>query len=182
MADSLIGSFYRNKTTATEADRERNLVNPKLLLSVFKSLGSYSKYALEMFTSIAQIKCLLTPCDIKELKWGFFVNWKGGKGNNTEDDLAQEICNHVSKSIVQRMGPNKTIQSISKLSKATNGIQEIVEQFDKSGQIHKSSVQHITRESLNDEKEMVEDLVSWIHFLKCWKYPVNVFQTLRIID
>ena len=112
-----------------------------------------------MFTSIAQIKCLLTPCDIKELKWGFFVNWKGGKGNNIEDDLAQEISNHVSKSIVQRMGPNKTIQSISKLSKATNGIQEIVEQFDKSGQIHKSSVQHITRESLNDEKEMVEDLV-----------------------
>ena len=49
------------KDTAAEADGERNLVNQKLLLMVFKSLGSHSKYALEMFVSIALIECLLTP-------------------------------------------------------------------------------------------------------------------------
>lgn len=45
------------KDTAAEADGERNQINQKLLLSIFKSMGSYSKYAIEMFTSIAQTAC-----------------------------------------------------------------------------------------------------------------------------
>ena len=147
------------KDTAAEADGERNLVNQKLLLSVFKSMGAYSKYALEMFVSIAQIECLLTPRLAQEFKWGFFVNWRGGAGNNIEDDVAQEIFNRLSKSVVQRMGPNKTFRSISKVCKATNGIKEVKEQFDASAGIHPTSVQHTTRESLKDEKEMVADLI-----------------------
>ena len=43
------------KDTAAQADGERNLINQKFLLSVFKSMGAYSKYAIEMFVSIAQI-------------------------------------------------------------------------------------------------------------------------------
>jgi len=147
------------KDTAAEADGERNLINQKLLLSVFKSMGAYSKYAIEMFVSIAQIECLLTPRLSEEFKWGFFVNWRGGVGNNIEDDLAQEISNRLSKSIVQRMGPNKTLQSISKVCKAANGITEVKEQFDLSAGIHKTSVQHTTRDSLKDEQEMVNDLI-----------------------
>ena len=58
---------------------------------------------------------------------GFFVNWRGGAGNNIEDDLAQEISNKLSKNIVQRMGPNKSISSISKISKAMSGITIIKE-------------------------------------------------------
>ena len=42
------------KDTAAEADGERNLINQKLSLSFFKSMGAYSKYAIEMFISIAQ--------------------------------------------------------------------------------------------------------------------------------
>ena len=59
------------KDTAAEADGERNLVNQKLLLMVFKSLGSHSKYALEMLVSIAQIECLLTPC-LARVQMGIF--------------------------------------------------------------------------------------------------------------
>lgn len=147
------------KDTASEADGKRNLINQKLLLTVFKSMGSYSKYAIEMFVSIAQIECLLTPRLSEEFKWGFFVNWRGGAGNNIEDDLAQEISNRCSKSIVQRMGPNKTINSISKVCKATTGIKQITQEFDCSVGIHKKSVQHTTRNSLEDEKGMVADLV-----------------------
>lgn len=105
------------KGTAAEADGERNLINKKLLLYVFKSLGAYSKYAIEMFVSIAQIECLLTPRLSEEFKWGFFANWRGGAGKNIEDDLLQGICNRDSKSVVQRMGPNKTLNSISKVCK-----------------------------------------------------------------
>ena len=108
------------KDTAAKADGERNLINQKLLLSVFKSMGAYSKYALEMFVSIAQMECMLTPRMSEEFKWGFFVNWRGGAGNNMEDDMAQEIFNRLSKSVVQRMGPNKTFESISKVCKATD--------------------------------------------------------------
>ena len=46
------------KDTAAEADGKRNLINQKLLLSVFTSVGAYSKYALEMSVSIAQSECL----------------------------------------------------------------------------------------------------------------------------
>lgn len=147
------------KDTAAEADGERNLINQKLLLTVFKSLGGYSKYAIEMFVSIAQIECLLTPRLSEEFKWGFFSNWRGGAGRNIEDDLAQEISNRCSKSVVQRMGPNKTINSISKVCKATTGLQQITQQFDSSIDIHKTSVQHTTRDCLKDEKEMVADLI-----------------------
>ena len=147
------------KDTAQEADGERNLINQKLLLSVFKSLGAFSKYAIEMFVSIAQMECLLTPRLSQEFKWGFFVNWRGGAGNNIEDDLAQEISNKLSKNVVQRMGPNKSISSISKVSKAMSGITSIKEQFDKTIKVEKVSVQHATRDSLKDEKEMVEDII-----------------------
>lgn len=129
-------------------------------------MGAYSKYALEMFVSIAQIECLLTPRQSEEFKWGFFVNWRGGKGKNIEDDLAQEISNRLSKSIVQRMGPNKTLNSISKVCKATNGIKHLIEQFDESTGIHKVSVQHTTPNSLKDEKEMVADLIKLNPFKK----------------
>ena len=147
------------KDTAPEADGERNVINQKLLLSVFKSMGAYSKYALEMFISIAQMECMLTPRLAEEVKWGFFVNWRGGPGNNMEDDLAQEISNRLSKSIVQRMGPNKTLKSISKVCKAANGIKEVKEQFDTSAGIRHTSVQHTTQDSLADEKAMIADLV-----------------------
>lgn len=49
------------KDTAKEGDGDRNLINQKLLLSIFRSLGAYSKYAIEMFVSIAQVEYLLTP-------------------------------------------------------------------------------------------------------------------------
>ncbi|CAB4035870.1 Hypothetical predicted protein [Paramuricea clavata] len=138
------------KDTARKGDGERNLINQKFLLSVFKLLGSYSKYAIEMFVSIAQIECLLTPRLSQQFKWGFFVNWKGGTGNNIENDLAQEITNKLSKNIVQRMGPNKTLSSINKVSKAMSGISMIKEQFDKTVGVAKESVQHAIRRKMRE--------------------------------
>ena len=167
------------KDRSAEGDGERNLINQKLLLSVFKSLGSYSKYALEMFTSIAQIECLLTSRRSEEFKWDFFVNWRGGEGKNIEDDLAQEISNRVSKGIVQRQGANKTIQSISKVCRATSGIQKITEQFDKTAGIHNVSVQHTTRDSIKDEKEMIEDLVRLAPFKHETGRCLDSFQSIK---
>ncbi|XP_066931058.1 uncharacterized protein [Clytia hemisphaerica] len=147
------------KDTAAEADGDRNLINQKILLVVFKALNSRSKYAVEMFTSIAQIECTLTPRLSQEFKWGFFLNWRGGKGNNIEDDLAQEICNRMSKKIVKRMGANKSLKSIEKICKATNGIKDIVESFDQEISVEHGSSHHTTRDSLEDEKEIISDIL-----------------------
>ena len=68
------------KDTASEGDGDRNLVNQKLLLTIFKSLGTYSKYAIEMFHSIAEMEVMLTQQRSEEYKWFFFSNWKGGQG------------------------------------------------------------------------------------------------------
>lgn len=147
------------KDTAKEADGDRNLINQKLLLTIFKSLNTYSKYSIEMFTSIVQVECLLTPRLSEEYKWGYFSNWRGGVGKNMEDDLAQEISNRVSKTIVQRLGANKTMEAITNISKAANGIKAIVENFDKDIEKHKQSVQHSQPGSKNDEIDMVKDII-----------------------
>ena len=47
--------------TTKEADGDRNLINQKVLLMIFRSLNSFGKYSIEMFVLVAQIECLLTP-------------------------------------------------------------------------------------------------------------------------
>ena len=149
------------KDAAAEGDGQRNLINQKMLLSVFKSLGAYSKYAIEMFISIAQIEFLLTPQLSEQFKWGFYVNWKGGVGNNIETDLAQEIMNAKSKAVIHRMGPNKTIDSITKICRAISGITDIVENADDLLlNVHKTSTKHTTRSSEEDEKGMIKDILN----------------------
>ena len=145
------------KDTAAEGDGDRNLINQKLLLSIFKSLGAYSKYAIEMCVS-AQIECLLTERMSGQFTWGFFSNWAGGEGRNIEDDLSQEIFNNISKNAVKRMGGNKTVAAIDKICRATSGIRKIKENFDETANIHKTSSKHSERTSMIDELEMVKEL------------------------
>ena len=63
------------KDTAADAGGNRNLINQKLLLTVFNSMGAFTKNVREMFIGIAQIECMLTPRLTEEFKWVFFVNW-----------------------------------------------------------------------------------------------------------
>ena len=84
--------------------------------SYLLSLGkAYTIAALMHFFGMSDVRMS------EEFKWGFFSNWKGGEGNNVEDDLIQEIFNKISKGAVQRMGANKTIDAISKICQATGG-------------------------------------------------------------
>ena len=108
---------------------------------------------------MAQIECMLNPRLSEEFKWGFFVNWRGGDGNNIQDDMAQEIFNRFRKSVVQIMAPNKSFKSISKVCKATNGFKEVKEQFDTLPLVFTRLLFNIPLESLKDEKEMVADLI-----------------------
>lgn len=144
--------------TCAEGDGERNNLNKKRLLLYFRRFGSISKYALEMFVSIAQVKALTSEEMAHRLTWGRFVNWNGGQGKNIECDTVQEICNRTCKSVVKGMGANKTKKAMLRASKAAAGVQQIVSLFDKSTSIHKVSQKHSTRSSKNDEVLMFHEL------------------------
>ena len=144
--------------TCAEGDGERNDINIKRLLLYFKSYGTFSKYAIEMFTSIAQKKVLLSEEMSHRLRWGRFVNWVGGKGRNIECDAAQEICNRTSKNVVKGMGANKTPKAIIRASKSAAGVQHIVAKFDSNAHIHSQSSRHTTRSSDEDESIIIRDL------------------------
>lgn len=144
--------------TCAEGDGERNDINIKRLLQYFKSYGTFSKYAIEMFTCIAQREVLLSTEMSHRLRWGRFVNWAGGKGRNIECDAAQEICNRTSKNIVKGMGANKTPKAIIRASKSAAGVQQIVTRFDANAHIHSQSNSHTTCSSDEDESIIINDL------------------------
>ena len=102
-----------------------------------------------MFVSIAQIEALVSQEMAHRLTWGRFVNWHGGEGNNIACDMAQEICNRVSKDIVKAMGANKTQKAMIRASKAAAGVQQIVEVCNKVSGIkndHRSLTQSIPKD------------------------------------
>ena len=148
------------KDAAKEADGERNLIHQKLLLNIFKTKeSSQSNYAKEMFVAVSQVEALLTPQLAEEFKWGYYVNWKGGKGNNIEDDLCQEICNGIGKKVVRRMGGNKNISAISKVCSAVSGIKDVTDNYDSNTGKKKPSSRHAKQDAIKEEKEMVKDLL-----------------------
>jgi len=130
------------KDTCAEGDGDRSNINKKRLLLYFKKFKSFSKYSIEMFTTLAQVQALESEQMAHRLTWGRFVNWTGGQGKNIECDTAQEICNRTCKSVVQGMGANKTDKALLRASKAAAGVEEVVSNFDTSTKIHKSSRNH----------------------------------------
>ena len=57
-------------------------------------------------------------------------------------DMAQEICNRVSKDVVREMGPNKTPKAMTQASKAAAGLQQIVQNMNNTLQLKKVSQVH----------------------------------------
>lgn len=144
--------------TCKEGDGLRNNINKKRLLLYFKSSNSFHNYSLEMFTSIAQIEALASEEMAHRLTWGRFVNWHGGKGRNIACDMAQEICNRVSKDVVKGMGPNKTQKAMERASKAAAGVQQIVKRMNEVCDVARVSQAHSHKSATEDEMMMVEDL------------------------
>ena len=144
--------------TCKEGDGLRNNINKKRLLLYFKSSNSFHNYSLEMFTSIAQIEALVSEEMAHRLTWGRFVNWHGGKGRNIACDMAQEICNRVSKDVVKAMGPNKTQKAMERASKAAAGVQQIVNRLNTVSDVKRVSQAHIHKSAKEDEVMMVQDL------------------------
>ena len=140
--------------TCKEGDGERSVINKKRLLMYFRSSTSFQNYSIEMFTTIAQVKALVSEEMARRLTWGRLVNWHGGAGKNIACDMAQEICNRTSKDIVRGMGANKT----RKAMKASAGVRQIVQQLQDTTKIKKTSQAHTHRNKEDDEILMLQDL------------------------
>ena len=150
--------------TCKEGDGERSIINKKRLLMYFKSSTSFQNYSIEMFTSIAQVKALVSEEMAHRLTWGRFVNWHGGAGQNIACDMAQEICNRTSKDIVRGMGANKTRKAMMRASKASAGVHQIVQQLRDTTKIKKRSQAHTHKNKDDDEKMMLQDLQKLMPF------------------
>ena len=122
----------KDTSTCREGDSTRASVNEKVLMSHFESQNTYSKYALEMLTSVAQKELILSPRLAEVVRREPFVNWRGA-GNNMDDDTAIEICNCV-------------------------GIKNITSNFDDVSYIVPNSSKHTVRSSYKDELNMIQDL------------------------
>ena len=146
------------KDTTKEGDGTKAAINEKVLMSFFKCQNNCSKYAVEMVTAINQKEILLSPRTAEVVKREPFVNWRGGIGNNMDDDMAIEICNSVTKRMVRDMGANKTVNAIDLVSRASVGIEDITSNDDKASSIPAKSSKHTTGSSREDEINMIADL------------------------
>ena len=72
--------------------------------------------------------------------------------------MAQEICNRVSKDVVNAMGPNKTQKAMERASKAAAGVQQIVKRLNEVSDVKRVSQAHSHKSMVEDELMMVQDL------------------------
>lgn len=148
------------KDTYAEGDGERNDINIKRLLMYFKSHGSFSKYAVEMFTNIAQTKALFSEVTAHRVRWVRFVNWAGRKGKNIECEYVTQYRRYVI--ALAKMLSLEWVQTKPQLPlyEHQNLLPEqIVTKFDVESKLHKHSTTHTSRSSQDAENVMIKDLM-----------------------
>lgn len=101
----------------------------------------------------------VNPTSLWRVQMGLFCQLEGWWGTQRWRWSCPGNSKQTEQEHCTENGAKQTLHSISKVCKATNGITEVEEQFDRSAGIHKSSVQHSTRDSLKDELEMINDLI-----------------------
>ena len=84
--------------------------------------------------------------------------YNGGAGRNTACDMAQEICNGVSKDIVKGMGPNKMEKSMRRASKAAAGMHQMAQKVNEVTNVKPTSRVHTHKDS-SEEAMMLQDIV-----------------------
>ena len=130
----------------------------KQLLVHFFVTGGFNEFAIEMLVNILQTQVLLSEAEAYNCQWAVTVNWKGGVGHNIEIDLFQENMNSDMKKLIRSMGANKTEKAITRASKASAGVTNIVESFEKQVSIHRRSSTHMHKSSSDDERLILSDL------------------------
>ena len=90
----------------SEGDGDRICRCWKMFMLYFRS-GTNTKYALQAVHLQFQL-LQLSPSVSHQLKWGRFVNYRGGAGKNIPCELHNEHVNRGVKDIINHMGANLT--------------------------------------------------------------------------
>ncbi|KAK3093110.1 hypothetical protein FSP39_011171 [Pinctada imbricata] len=142
--------FLALDDTAKEGDIMR--IQPNLLKCIpfFYSHSKLSKYLVECVDFILKCESSSPLTRIRILE-GFFVNRKGGHGNDVEADLVQEHSVRHQKELIRALGANKSDKAILRATGAANLVTSLVENYDTALSVPIKSSNHGT---CTNEKDM----------------------------
>lgn len=121
----------RNFNDATrEEDGERLIRRWKFLMLHFKADGC-TKYAVEAFKLIAQVKSTLTPRMAYRLTWNRTCNSNGGDGSNISLDLHNEQLNRLSKMTSTHFEQTLQKKSVARSSQANGQLSSMLQSVDR---------------------------------------------------
>lgn len=135
----------------SEGDGDRICRCWKIFMLHFRS-GTNTKYALQALHLQFQL-LQLSPSVSHQLKWGRFVNYRGGAGNNIPCDLHNEHVNRGVKEIINHMGANLTEAAVRQAGQSVSMIGDIIQNFDTCTGLPFVSSAHSTR---SDEEDVLK--------------------------
>ena len=146
------------KDTVHEGDGDRNVINWKYLLWVFKANNNLSKYAIEGMYFLTLVKCMLTHQMSERVIWGRETNKKGKIGANMPNDLEMEHTIKSTKTLITSMGANKTEKAVLRSSMSVIGVSKSLSAYDESSNVIPPSTARTKKSAVRDERIMLGDL------------------------
>lgn len=153
------GLLARNFSDAThEGDGERLIRCWKFFMLHFKADGR-TKYAVEAFNLLTQVKATLTPQMAHRLVWNRTCNPKGGEGKNVPLDLHNEHLNRVFKDDINTFRANISDTSVSRSSQAIGPMMDMLTAVDTMVHVKTPSGRHIGPSIKLDFESILEVLL-----------------------
>lgn len=156
----MLVKYYEDAIKEGDANREEKFW--KIAMLIFKAKINNQtnrvKYAFESFKYLAMIKAVLPPQLSMKLKWGRFVNQKGGS-NKMECDRRLKTEVRSNKDKQDGMGKNLTPASAQRIARSSNSINSMLENFDTTCQVVPQVLSHSTVSRDLDLHVMVNDLL-----------------------
>ncbi|XP_033638557.1 uncharacterized protein LOC117299208 [Asterias rubens] len=169
-------------------DGDRIIRLYKFLVVHFKAANK-PKYSYQVLRLLAQVGCFLTPRSAYELKWSRFVNKTGQIKQNIEVDREIEHQNRVFKENCGGLRGKVTKNSIDRISRSAQIIDELLTSVNQQARIHKPSGKHptkITQNQLDLAMELHKDGVfdvqpgrKHFHFPD---FPSSMLSTVSVPD
>lgn len=152
--------YYEGAIKEGDAIREEKFW--KIAMLIFKTKINNQtnrvKYAFESFKYLAMIKAVLPQQLAMKLKWGRFVNPKGG-ANNMECDRRLESEVRSNKDKQDGMGKNLTPKSAQRIAHSSNNVNLMLETFNTSCQVKPQVLSHSKVSRNLDLQVMISDLL-----------------------
>ena len=137
--------------------REKLLPLFKMMMMILKGQNTKAKYPLEILRLLVQQYSLLPLQVASQVLHDCFVNTKGKPDSHVPADQQMEWLVKLMKKHIKHMYSQKTENNISNKTSALPGIQEIVEQFDKTAQVLIRCSRHNEIDAKDARIQMVKD-------------------------